>query len=285
MGIVPAKHLPPVASDEMFEELSLHVWRRLLSDPATMRYGRSGQKQHGIDLLGRRNCSDKWVGIQCKARRSGTLGQKDIQGDLNAALGFNPKLSEYVIATTARRDSLLQSFASQQTAQNIGVGAFSVETFFWDDFEEFLFREENIDLLQRYYGEFLIEASPTRIAVARMFTLRVGVGIPQTKYELMIGKTLRALPDEDASYDVAYFKNIAFIVDLNARRADFFRLPCGHHSDIMMAIGNETDQYIIAKWINSFESIDALVRSPSDAATFCISADEASALHRSTDDE
>lgn len=284
MSLLRAKHLPLPTSDEAFEELCLDVWKRLLNDPSAQRYGRQGQRQHGVDIIGRRDHSFDWVGVQCKLRRTGALSLEDVKKDVDAAVRMNPRLAEFVVATTARRDTSLQDFARLHTEDLLARGLFAVRAFFWEDFEAFLQAEPNLDILARHYGQLILHVLPQGLAVAKMLSLRLGVEKPTTLYEVMIGKTL-ARHENEAASGLAYFKDLAYMVNLQTRAAAVFRVPVRHYSDLETAIRNRTDEYIIASWLNTFDSIDALLRSDGEEHTMTISAEEWRALHPPNTDD
>lgn len=138
----------PIKDDKTFEELCLDLWHKKL-DQAQLN-GRSGQKENGVDIFGRKLGTSKWVGIQCKAKGTGErLTESDIQDEINKALTFNPTLAEYVIATTASRDVNTQQFARNITDQHRQKGLFSVSIVSWDDIELDLRNESNIPLLYK----------------------------------------------------------------------------------------------------------------------------------------
>lgn len=280
MTVVRPKQLPPPQDETAFEALCLDTWRRILKDPNIQLYGRRGQNQRGIDIFGRRDGSFEWVGIQCKVRRSGELRQRDLEADIDAATAMNPRLSEFVIATTGRRDTSLQDLARNVTTRNQSEGLFSVGTFFWDDFEEFLQRDANLDLLQKHYSDFIVQVLPAGTVVSKMLSLSVGVGRPDTLYELVIGKTLSRREDEDPTCGLAYFKDLAFMVNLQTRRAAVFRVPLQHFSDIESAIESRLDQRIIAKWLNDIGNLDDVLRLLGEEQVVTVSRDQLRALDR-----
>lgn len=284
MGLFRAKQLPLPASDDAFEELCVDVWKRLLNDPSAQRYGRRGQTQYGVDIIGRRDGSVDWVGVQCKLRRAGPLSPDEIERDMEAAVRMNPRLAEFVIATTVRRDTALQDFVRRQTERFRDRGLFSVRAFFWEDFEAFLQTEENFEILARHYDNWIVKVLPGGLAVAKMISLRLGVEEVTTQYELMIGRTLARREDERAS-GLAYFKNRLYMVNLQTRAAALFRFPVRHHSDLETAIRNRTDEYIIASWLNRFESFDALLLLEDEEYTTTITVDEWRALNPSRSEE
>ncbi len=61
----------PLKDEVSFEEMCLDLWKRKFNDPHTQLNGRRGQRQHGVDIFGRRSSSLEWVGIQCKVKTKG----------------------------------------------------------------------------------------------------------------------------------------------------------------------------------------------------------------------
>ena len=108
-----APQIPKPIDEQAFERCNVILWRCVLKDPTAQAYGRRGQRQHGVDILG---CRDgrpqKPVGIQCKLKGGGNLlSEKEVRDEVEKAMGFNPPLSEYIIVTTAPNDTSHQSLA------------------------------------------------------------------------------------------------------------------------------------------------------------------------------
>ena len=59
---------PPPFNEDDFESLCLAVFRRALAANDLARYGRRGQRQDGIDLLGHSVGSYRLLAVQCKLR-------------------------------------------------------------------------------------------------------------------------------------------------------------------------------------------------------------------------
>lgn len=107
------------------------LFRDELRDQNTVEYGRGGQDQSGIDILGRRNGNpDRYVGIQCR-RITKPLKQAKILSDCRAALQIEAGLKEIIFATTADDDT-------HATDAAVAV--------------EKLLREEGYDLTVSVYG-------------------------------------------------------------------------------------------------------------------------------------
>ncbi len=100
--------LPPPRDWQVFEDSCRDLFAAAWGDPETKKYGRSGQKQHGVDILGLRN--GRWQGVQCKRKRGFPekgLTEKEVRTEVEAARRFPQPLETLVIATTAPADAAL----------------------------------------------------------------------------------------------------------------------------------------------------------------------------------
>ena len=123
--------LPIPNSWDEFEDicsdlLKCCIWR----DPYVVRHGRSGQRQHGVDIYGKpvhlKGLGSETAGAQCK--RTEALTEAEIDNELKQAIGFSPPLEEYLILTTLKRDVKLQEhIRTKDWAIN------RVEILFWED--------------------------------------------------------------------------------------------------------------------------------------------------------
>ncbi|WP_188130042.1 restriction endonuclease [Roseovarius litoreus] len=102
---------PPPRSWDQFEELCADVFQSSWQDPTMVRHGRAGQRQNGVDIVGR-NGAIYPIGLQCKRRSRwpvARLTAKQINEEVLAAQKFRPKLKAFYILTTAPDDTTLQS--------------------------------------------------------------------------------------------------------------------------------------------------------------------------------
>jgi hypothetical protein len=242
--------LAPLDDEDRFEELCLALWKRLLNQPATQRNGRRGQRQHGVDLFGRRDQPAAWVAIQCKVRSRGVLSETDILADVESAKQFNPRLSEMIFATTARRDADLQEFARTLTEKNLAEGFFSVTISSWDDIRDEISQEQNLDLCRRFFEGAMINYENIGIAISRVVRLSVGVaGDTDTTYELLLGRTPSADAQASRSFGLNYWRGQHFIANWNEKGIDTFPFPA-HFSDFERVFRSKRDAHIIARWLN-----------------------------------
>ena len=124
---------------ETWQEFEHHAWllfRSELNDPATEKNGRQGQAQHGVDVYGRRDCKH-WVGVQCKQKMDEAVSEAELREEVEKAKSFSPKIKEYILVTTARRDAGIQKAAREITDELTGSEhEFSVSVWGWDQFQE-----------------------------------------------------------------------------------------------------------------------------------------------------
>jgi tetratricopeptide (TPR) repeat protein len=138
-----------------FEELALALFRVVWQEVGAKLHGRSGQKQHGVDLYGR-DSRGGYIGVQCKHHGSATLIKDEklieqLREEVDKAKGFDPPLRHFIFATTAQRSTALDEAARQFTKRNEEDGLFAVEVLGWEDLENLLDRHP--DVLAWYLDE------------------------------------------------------------------------------------------------------------------------------------
>lgn len=253
MPIIQDLKIFPISNEDKFENFCLDLYKRKINDPNFQRNGRRGQRQNGVDIFGRRDGSFQWVGVQCKVKSTEeTLTEKEAEEEIRKALTFdNPRLSEYIIVTTGPRDAKLQAFARKITMEHAKKGLFAVNIHFWDDIELDMAEENNLDILQKYYGDFFVETKKLGNSVGKLVCLEVGVeNRNDSAYELMIGRI--AKNNSDDFYGINYYRNTYYIVNLNGKTFDTFPIPC-YSSDLEHVFRSTRDRHIISKWLSSID--------------------------------
>ena len=133
--------IPPPKDWQAFERCSRTLFECILGDPQTLLNGRSGQSQHGVDVYGRRGGDGgPWVGIQCKGKEGTTYGKKvteaELRDEVKKAFHFIPKLSEFILVTTAPNDTQIQLVARLITEENEKAGnPMTVAVWGWGELE------------------------------------------------------------------------------------------------------------------------------------------------------
>ena len=102
-----------------------------LRDPNAQGNARQGQPQNGVDVYGRREKA-AWVGLQCKQKFEKAVTETELRDEVIKAAGFEPKLAEFILVTTAPRDGKIQKVARQLTEDR---DDFSVHVWGWEDVE------------------------------------------------------------------------------------------------------------------------------------------------------
>lgn len=132
-----------------FESLCLLLWREEWKSDDIKRNGRLGQNQDGVDICGHYGAEIEYSGIQCKCKsESEYLTIKEIDEEIDKARGFKPSLRRFVIATTAKKDVLIEEYVRIKDCENRKTGLFSIDIKSWDDIVEML--ERNKGVLNQY---------------------------------------------------------------------------------------------------------------------------------------
>ncbi len=113
MSEFTATQIPKPSDEQTFERCNRILWSYILKDDTVKLYGRRGQNQYGVDLIGiRENTPNRIVGVQCKLKGYGkNLTEVEVRSEVEKALAFRPLLSEYIIVTTAPDDANLDTLA------------------------------------------------------------------------------------------------------------------------------------------------------------------------------
>jgi Restriction endonuclease len=155
---------PKPTDDVEFQDMIRDLFAQHWKDDNASVYGRSGQSQNGVDVVGSPNKSEQVYGIQCKLRKEKLLTQKDIENEIKLAKGFKPKLHSYIFATTTERDKNLQDFIKKISDEEKQNGGFEIQIKFWDDITS-LFAEYP-RIAQKYYPQFWGEKKNLRLDYA-----------------------------------------------------------------------------------------------------------------------
>lgn len=142
-----SKLAPPQSADE-FENMCVDALT-ILWGASAQRNGRSGQAQHGVDIFAR--AGREYLGAQCKNRTS--VGIADIVAEAEKALGFTPRLVDFVLVTSGPRDAVLQ----EQVRVHFAEFAFPVSVLFWDDVVQELAKDDR--LIKKYWSQGVPESS------------------------------------------------------------------------------------------------------------------------------
>lgn len=133
-----------------FEDIVCDVFARKHQNMNLQRYGRSGQRQHGIDIAGMTGQGP--LGVQCKHHPKGDISTDAIDAEVEKSEGFTPKLTEYVIATSAERDVKSHSYVLNLSQERAAASHYPVTIKYWDDICSWL--SEYPDLVYKHFTKF-----------------------------------------------------------------------------------------------------------------------------------
>lgn len=149
--------IPPPANWQDFELIAHDVYKFLWQDDYAERFGRLGQSQDGVDIIGFDFRNRERVAVQCKRKKfrseirpAETLTTAEVDKEIANVKESKLQFQRYIIATTGPRDAKIQTHI--QGLNSTGL-AFKVVSWFWDDFAETI--NNSLDLLYRHYGDIL----------------------------------------------------------------------------------------------------------------------------------
>ena len=155
MPTLSMAQLPPPASWDEFEEIVWDLLAHEWDDPNTVRHGRQGQPQNGVDIYGRRKGRGLYIGAQCKLHSgSNRLTYREVVDEVEKAEEFEPPLGEFLIVTTARRDAGVQREVRLLSTDRENAGRFGVHVRFWEDVVARLALD--LAIAQRHYPQIFV---------------------------------------------------------------------------------------------------------------------------------
>ncbi|WP_167343093.1 hypothetical protein [Nonlabens sp. SY33080] len=137
--------LPKPTNWQDFESLCKRLWGEIWQCPEIKKNGRTGQEQNGIDVYGIPINSKVYYGIQCKGKDEyvhAQLTEKEILNEIEKAKNFKPALAKMYFATTANKDSKIETFVREINVSNIDAGLFEVHLFSWEDIVDLIFENK-----------------------------------------------------------------------------------------------------------------------------------------------
>lgn len=145
--------LPPFKDDVKFEEFMTDFFNSLEATQSFDRYGRSGQKQDGLDIFS----EEKKTIIQCKLKQIGRTDTKiskellsNLDTDFKAFTKYNKsqgnKFSKFIFATTFKSDTAIQNACISKSTKGV-----KIEYWHW---ERIL--SEATDTIKSKYFSFLL---------------------------------------------------------------------------------------------------------------------------------
>ncbi len=119
-----------------FELFCLRFLGELWKCSTLVRYGKSGEEQHGIDIIDQ-SAQTPWRAAQCKHHESHkSLPDSEIEDEVNKVIAGPHKIHEYHILTTAKKTTRSQDVVFRLNQSHKQVGLFTIHLWTWDEIEE-----------------------------------------------------------------------------------------------------------------------------------------------------
>jgi hypothetical protein len=150
MPTIASSNVPTPKSWDEFEDIALAAAKLRWNSSDFYRNGRPGQKQDGVDIWGHDD-DNRHIGVQCKNTVDG-ISLSTVKDEVANAGTFRPKLDRLYVATTAKRDAILQEAVREISGQRAKAGLFKVDVLFWDDICQDL--AKNDEIFFRHYPQF-----------------------------------------------------------------------------------------------------------------------------------
>lgn len=161
--------LPKLDNSNDFEELVRDLYAIRLRNPNLQRYGRSGQEQHGIDIVGiagKDYPNGLGAVIQCK-NHTANIADNKICSEIDAELtSFNKssfQKDRFNFVTSANNSVTVIEHVEKINSERQKVGVEPISIQFWDDISRDVLN--NQFLLHKYYGDQLSVAPPLTFTI------------------------------------------------------------------------------------------------------------------------
>lgn len=137
-------------SEDRFEEMCFHLYRKEWNDPGCVRLGGTGQGQFGLDILG--TYGTKQMGVQCKHYVKKPFTLATVEADLKKADEAGIAVDHVIFATSAPSKSDLVVKVRELSEKRRKAGKFTVSVAFWQDLSGLL--RLNKDVAREYIPGF-----------------------------------------------------------------------------------------------------------------------------------
>lgn len=144
---------PSPKSEDEWEDMVLDAMRIFWNDPQAYRYGRKGQRQNGVDIIGEKDSNI----VAAQAKNCNSLSKQIINKEINKTKKLFISINELYFVISGHRDNKLQELIYEISSENQKKGSFKVFIFFFDDVIHYL--TYNSDLVKKYWQSFFDSVS------------------------------------------------------------------------------------------------------------------------------
>lgn len=203
---------------DTFEDIICDVFSRKLNNRNFQRFGRGGQNQFGVDIVG--VSEGLVVGVQCKHFPNGKITKTNITDEVKKADSFRPKLDEFYFVTSAERDTEITSYVYELSQKRKTRGKFPIVIKFWDDIYDWLV--DYPDILYKHFTKYF-PLSELEVVEGRFLENNKSTVVWPTNKEILdtqINKTMKGIATVDPysiTLGVTTFDDLSFdgFVDLS----------------------------------------------------------------------
>lgn len=211
---------------ETFEDIICDVFSRKYQTYNFQRYGRRGQVQHGVDIVG--PIDNGLLGIQCKHHPDTTISTHEIDEEIEKSETFQPPLTEYIIATSASRTNTAHKYVLQVSESRKEQGKYPVLIKFWEDIYDWL--AEYPDLLYKHFTRYFPVDTLASLHLPGLEQLAHKTSRwPTSVEEIRRGaseslKSISQVEPYNLSLGISTFREVSFTghVDIELQLADLF---------------------------------------------------------------
>lgn len=154
--------LPKPRNEQLFEELVCDIFAHEFKNPNLQLYGRKGQQQDGIDVIGERYfvgqdfSKGKLTAIQCK-NHTVPLTDKQLQEEIDKELAKLEQstlpIEQYLFVTSADNTKPVIDYVTKLRDQRVSKGKCPIFILFWDFVAEKV--GDNPTLLYKYFTRLM----------------------------------------------------------------------------------------------------------------------------------
>lgn len=152
--------LPKPKNWQDFESICHELWRSIWGDINAQKNGRQGQPQHGVDIYGYPSYSKGLHAVQCKGKNDNydtKVTIDEINEECEKAKEFEPHISNYILATTKKKEITLQEHCLKLTSDH--KYDFPVSIWSWDDIEPEI--QARPEILKKHYESLMTFSQPS----------------------------------------------------------------------------------------------------------------------------
>lgn len=239
----------PLKSWKKFQKMVCDLFKKIWDDPFAQEFGREGQNQDGIDILGTRRKTKTLEAVQ--ATTESPITERKIKKDYDASQNLDLELDCFIVATTSKRDAKIQKYAASLSKN----GPYRCIVLFWEEILDYL--SDHDSLRKKYYPTWVFFKG-----VGDSTGKLLEINDDTSRWVLLITKLREDYP---------HYGGLLLICDLLNHVCQTYRLGDHWSRLILEGIadagfqrcvgGNKYGAYLLSEWLNSLESVDEVLSS------------------------